>query len=233
MNLRSLVPFAGTGLSGRNAVRTPDFGIFGTLQREIDRLFDDASRFGSVAANGIVPNMDVVEKDDAIEITVEMPGLEREDVEISLVDDILTIRGEKRLEIGEEDGEAAEGQGNGAAQDQSARQQASRGEQTQQAERAEQGQQAQEGQRQQAQQDRRDEQAPRGNGQRGQQVQRAGNGHYHVSERIYGVFYRAIQLPPGVDPTAIEATMSNGVLRIRIPKQPRQQAQRIQVRDAA
>jgi HSP20 family protein len=34
------------------------------------------------------------------------------------------------------------------------------------------------------------------------------NKNYHLSERSYGVFYRVLQLPPGVDPSKIEATMS-------------------------
>jgi HSP20 family protein len=40
---------------------------------------------------------------------------------------------------------------------------------------------------------------------------------YLRRERRYGAFYRAIQLPPGVDPDAIEARTRDGVLEITVP----------------
>jgi HSP20 family protein len=43
----------------------------------------------------IVPSIDVCETD---KVSAEMPGLERKDVEISIEDDTLTIRGEKKVE---------------------------------------------------------------------------------------------------------------------------------------
>src|SRR6202048_2165458 len=96
MNLRSLVPFGDIG-SRPNPPANP----FGSLQREIDRLFEDFTRGMDVVGQAqvnLVPSMDVVETDKEIVITAEMPGLERKDVEISLEDDVLTIRGEKRVE---------------------------------------------------------------------------------------------------------------------------------------
>ena len=94
MRLTSLVPSRGS-----NALMRPDFGLFG-LHREIDRLFSDLAQ--GVAGNGaqanIVPNIEISETDKAIEISAEMPGLERKDVDISIEDDTLTIRGEKRVE---------------------------------------------------------------------------------------------------------------------------------------
>ena len=35
--------------------------------------------------------------------------------------------------------------------------------------------------------------------------------NHHLSERSYGVFYRVLQLPPGIDPSTVKATLSNGV----------------------
>jgi HSP20 family molecular chaperone IbpA len=91
MRLTSLVPSRGS-----NALMRPDFGLFG-LHREIDRLFSDLAQ--GAAGNGgqanIVPNIEISETDKAIEISAEMPGLERKDVDISIEDDTLTIRGEK------------------------------------------------------------------------------------------------------------------------------------------
>jgi HSP20 family protein len=93
MNLRSLAPFSGSS----NAAR-PEIGFFGTLQREVDRLFDEFSRDLTPlqqVANNLVPRIDVAETDDAIEVSAELPGLERGDVDITLDDNVLTIRAEK------------------------------------------------------------------------------------------------------------------------------------------
>lgn len=53
----------------------------------------------------------------------------------------------------------------------------------------------------------------------------------HVSERAYGAFYRAIELPPGVDPSSIEARMSDGVLKIAVPKPANASPKKIEVKD--
>ena len=98
MNLKSLIPI------GRDrSVASP----FMSLQREIDRLFEDFSRgFPTIAGNGataLMPSMDVTETDKEIEITAELPGLEEKDVQINIADNILTIRGEKKAEKEQKD----------------------------------------------------------------------------------------------------------------------------------
>ena len=98
MNLRSLTP---SGSGGGRSV-SPAVNPFGFLHREIDRLFDDFTRGLDVAGQAqvnLVPSIDVAETDKEIVITAEMPGLERKDVEISLENDMLTIRGEKKFPI--------------------------------------------------------------------------------------------------------------------------------------
>lgn len=51
------------------------------------------------------PSVDVVKTDGALMISAELPGIKAENVEVSLDDDILTIKGEKseEKEISEED----------------------------------------------------------------------------------------------------------------------------------
>src|SRR4026209_94710 len=94
MDLKSLVPFR-----GQDSLMRPDLSLFGSLQREVDRLFDDFRRgIRSNGVNMLVPSIDVIENDKEIEVTVDLPGLERKDVDISLENDVLTIRGEKRIE---------------------------------------------------------------------------------------------------------------------------------------
>jgi hypothetical protein len=45
-----------------------------------------------------LPRTDISESGKAIEITAELPGLEKMDVELNVADNLLTIRGEKRNE---------------------------------------------------------------------------------------------------------------------------------------
>jgi HSP20 family protein len=49
------------------------------------------------------PKIDVAESKDAIEVTAELPGVDEKDVDISLADDVLTIRGDKKTEREEQD----------------------------------------------------------------------------------------------------------------------------------
>ena len=49
--------------------------------------------------------MDVAETENEIEITAELPGLEEKDVQVNVVDNVLTIKGEKKSEKEETDKE--------------------------------------------------------------------------------------------------------------------------------
>src|ERR1700736_3071359 len=142
-----------------SALMRPDFGLFG-LHREIDPMFSQlAQGMGPNGAQNLIRNIEISETDKASEISAEMPGLERKDVEISIEDDTLTIRGEKKIEENQKD----------------------------------------------------------------KNVQH--------SERSYGVFYRVLQLPPGIDLSSVQATMSNGVLKITIPKPAKPEPKKIEVKE--
>ena len=87
-------------------VRSP-FGMFGSLQREIDRLFDDfapgfAAPLGRSFAD-VKCRMDLAETKDGLELSVELPGLEEKDVEVSVADGVLTVSGEKKFETEHKD----------------------------------------------------------------------------------------------------------------------------------
>jgi HSP20 family protein len=77
---------------------------FLSLHREMNRLFDDAFR-GSPAAAGqgsgagsfVDALMNVSETDNEVRITAELPGVTEGDIDVSLDDDVLTIRGEKKF----------------------------------------------------------------------------------------------------------------------------------------
>ena len=68
------------------------------MQCEIDRMFDrfrgDMTDDGSTSS--WLPAVDVLEHDDQYIVRVELPGIDKKDVKITVHKDVLTIRGEKR-----------------------------------------------------------------------------------------------------------------------------------------
>ncbi len=93
MNTKSVIPVGTQG-----AVTRRESNPFAFLQQEIDRLFEGVTRNIPGLATTTMPTMDVSETDKAIEITAELPGLEKKDVELNVADNLLTIRGEKKNE---------------------------------------------------------------------------------------------------------------------------------------
>ncbi len=75
------------------------------LQEEVDRLFDDFS-MSFFNGNGThtlwSPPVDLVEMGDSYEVMVDLPGLTRDDVQLTFEDNALKISGERRIERGEE-----------------------------------------------------------------------------------------------------------------------------------
>ena len=74
-----------------------------TLQDRINRLFDDA--FPRKADPGDDPNLagwrpavDIFETDNGVVLEVELPGVSKADVSVEVKDNILTIRGERRVQ---------------------------------------------------------------------------------------------------------------------------------------
>ena len=89
------------------------------LRTDMERMFEDF--FSSVSSSllggrkgaaepfrtvermvtGAVPAVDMAEKDKAYELSVELPGLDEKDVQLTVKDDVLTISGEKKEETEE------------------------------------------------------------------------------------------------------------------------------------
>lgn len=148
----------------------PGFGLMGgsdpflSLYREMNRIFDTAMRttnmplIGSQGQNGLGTmldaSMNVSETENEIRVTAELPGVAEQDVDISLDDDVLTIRGEKKIE-------------------------------------------------------RQDDKE-----------------NFHVVERSYGTFQRALRLPAAVRPEEAQAKFENGVLTVTLAKAAQQDRSR-------
>jgi len=67
-----------------------------SFDREIDGLFGPTIAPVSVREGMFVPRMDVVEGKDDVVVTVELPGVRKEDVKIALEQDLLSISGERK-----------------------------------------------------------------------------------------------------------------------------------------
>jgi HSP20 family protein len=76
-------------------VRWTPFNEMARLQHDLDKLFG-VSTSGRV--NGFTPSVDVHEDDTKFELLADLPGVKLEDLDIQVEKDVLTIRGERKLE---------------------------------------------------------------------------------------------------------------------------------------
>lgn len=76
-----------------------------TLQSEINHVFDNFRRsfngpLLAPTADGLttaaMPRMEVGENDDEIEVSLELPGMALDDIDVSLRDNVLIVRGERK-----------------------------------------------------------------------------------------------------------------------------------------
>jgi HSP20 family protein len=153
---------------------TPAPDVWRSFRSEMDRLFD---RFGfpslrrmfdiepvwrSASSFSFSAPIDMAEDDKAYKITAELPGLDANDVDVSVSGNMLVLKGEKRQEKEEK------------------------------------------------------------------------NKNYYFSERAYGSFQRAFELPASVDRDKVAADYSKGVLTITLPKtaEAQEQAKKIEVKSS-
>lgn len=112
MTLKDLVPknLAEKLLPKRGGEQVDPLSL---LHREVNRMFDDFSTgtslasyfqrspfqiFGKDMVDAWMPRVDVTETEDEIQATAELPGMDEKDVNIEILDNVLTISGEKKSE---------------------------------------------------------------------------------------------------------------------------------------
>lgn len=73
-----------------------------SLQSEIDRVFGDFfetfDNFPTLSNGTMVPKADFSESDSGYELAVEMPGVAEKDLDVSVKNGVLTVKGEKKSE---------------------------------------------------------------------------------------------------------------------------------------
>jgi HSP20 family protein len=120
--------------------------------RDFDRMFEDfMGGLPSMFHRGMpmmTPSMNLAETEKTYEVTIDLPGMDEKDVEITLKDGVLMVKGEKKVEHEEKDKT------------------------------------------------------------------------FHVVERSFGAFSRAIRVPEAVEEDKIAARFEKGVLTISLPRAP-------------
>ena len=107
MSMRDLVPWRRRQGLTRPTSESP----FLSIQQEMNRLFDDffsdslpavfqSEEMGQVAVS---PKVNVEETESEIHVTAELPGMDEKDVDVSLHNGSLVIRGEKKFESKSDD----------------------------------------------------------------------------------------------------------------------------------
>lgn len=105
MSVRDLIPWS-RGSQAPSVYRGGDMDPFLSLHRNVNRLidevfrgFDTPSAFGQMMMrNGTWPTVEVSENEKEIRVIAEVPGLDEKDIEVTLDDGVLTLRGERKSE---------------------------------------------------------------------------------------------------------------------------------------
>jgi HSP20 family protein len=133
-----------------------------TLFEQFDSLCD-WGHMRPFASDGFtrafLPSADLVVGSDEVVVVMDMPGLTPHELEIELVGDVLTVRGERRYPLSKN----------------------------------------------------------------------PEDGSWYRLERGYGKFQRTLQVPKGLDPDQINASLADGVLTIRIPQPESRKPRRIEI----
>jgi HSP20 family protein len=153
-------------------VRWDPFQEMLSLRDAMNQLVAESFVRPQGSAGTFQPRMDLYEEGNEYVVKLAVPGLKPDNFEITLQQNVLTIRGRTQEEKEQES----------AGQD--------------------------------------------GNNQNGDKQK---GRQYHVREHRYGEFLRTIQFPVQVDPNKVQATLSDGVLTIRVPKTEAAMPKRIQV----
>jgi HSP20 family protein len=99
MTLGNLVPWRKNKGLQRGSSEYP----LAKLQRQMNRMFDDFFSGADLSpffekTEMFMPKVNVSENDKQVKVSAELPGIDEKDIELSMEDGILTIRGEKKQE---------------------------------------------------------------------------------------------------------------------------------------
>jgi HSP20 family protein len=131
-----------------------------TLFNSLFDLTRDGMLLGAGPVRAFAPPADLIVSEEAVTVTMDVPGLNADSLEIELTGEVLSVRGERRYP----------------------------------------------------------------------QLAREKTRWYRM-ERGYGKFQRTLQVPKGLDPDAVTASITDGVLTIHVPLPEARKPRRIQIAD--
>ncbi|NIO47999.1 MAG: Hsp20 family protein [Candidatus Aminicenantes bacterium] len=83
-------------------IRWDPFRDLITLRERMNRLFEETfpsrGEEKELTARSWAPAVDIYEKENAIVLTTEVPGIDEKDIEIKIEDNTLTLKGERKFE---------------------------------------------------------------------------------------------------------------------------------------
>lgn len=86
----------------QSVTRRDPFAEFADLRREMDQMFGQffgGTPFRMAATDSLwCPLVDIHETKDSILLKAELPGVRQEDIQVSIVDNTLTLKGERKRE---------------------------------------------------------------------------------------------------------------------------------------
>lgn len=105
--------------SGKEVAKGTSLGIhpIDSMERAFDRIFGRRwpslwSRNDTPVVDSLfefeglrIPSLDVIDRDDEVMVRAEIPGIEKKDINVSIADSVLTIKGETSAESKEEKGD--------------------------------------------------------------------------------------------------------------------------------
>jgi len=99
MNVRSLIPWGNSSTLEASRFAEPT-SPFQALHQEVNRLFDDLWRDFDLPGRSISawPQIELSETDDQLKVVAELPGLEERNLELTLDNGVLTLKGHKTVE---------------------------------------------------------------------------------------------------------------------------------------
>lgn len=109
MKIKDLIPWASKDDVARPGFDQERENPIATLQREMNQVFDGFWRrvskgFGEFdwPWSHSEARSDVVQTVGGVEVSIELPGMAMEDIEVTVANDMLTVKGEKKVERQEE-----------------------------------------------------------------------------------------------------------------------------------
>ena len=79
-------------------LQSPLGNTFDTLRRDMDRFVNDLGDMGDQVVGAAAYPVDIWEEDKTIHVEAELPGFSRDEVDVTLENNVLTIRAERQSE---------------------------------------------------------------------------------------------------------------------------------------